>query len=358
MLASLPLTLIITGMHRSGTSLTASILQEAGVNIGDKLAPATPTNKKGHFEDVEFVDFHKQVLASQGFYDAGWTSYSRVLVPETYFPLAQKLIQKRSDKPLWGWKDPRTVLFLDFWKELLPNSFFIFVYRPPWETIDSLYRRNIKEVDEVFYQEPELALQTWYSYNHAILRFYQNYPCQSLLIPLEYLTQDPNLLIQLVNKKAGTELALPSTVDLIDQSLLNQEVSSSHRPTILQKYFPETITLYQQLEQASISSGTLSSQSLGILPIYKNWVLKDWSELRRLEFVLNNKEKELQECHEKSSNLERKLTALQNKIIAIEASKFWQLRNIWFFLKSLIFRKEYKDFSPTQNSTVKSKNYE
>ena len=32
-----PTVLIITGIHRSGTSLTASLFQSVGVNIGEKL---------------------------------------------------------------------------------------------------------------------------------------------------------------------------------------------------------------------------------------------------------------------------------------------------------------------------------
>ncbi|MEL7418373.1 MAG: hypothetical protein AAGK10_07335 [Cyanobacteria bacterium J06555_3] len=43
--------IIITGMHRSGTSLTASLLQSAGVYLGDRLMSADSGNAKGYFED-------------------------------------------------------------------------------------------------------------------------------------------------------------------------------------------------------------------------------------------------------------------------------------------------------------------
>jgi hypothetical protein len=37
-------TLIVTGMHRSGTSLLASALEQAGLSIGDRLLGATLMN--------------------------------------------------------------------------------------------------------------------------------------------------------------------------------------------------------------------------------------------------------------------------------------------------------------------------
>ncbi|MEY2858272.1 MAG: hypothetical protein RLZZ74_2584, partial [Cyanobacteriota bacterium] len=49
---STPSVMIITGMHRSGTSLTASLLQSAGVNLGDRLMSEDRGNSKGHFEDL------------------------------------------------------------------------------------------------------------------------------------------------------------------------------------------------------------------------------------------------------------------------------------------------------------------
>lgn len=54
--------IVITGMGRSGTSLVSSLLQRAGVHIGDQLLPPYPDNPRGYFEDVEFYEFHEQLL--------------------------------------------------------------------------------------------------------------------------------------------------------------------------------------------------------------------------------------------------------------------------------------------------------
>lgn len=318
-----PLTLVIAGMHRSGTSLTASLLQSAGVDIGEKLAPATPTNVKGHFEDLAFVEFHKQVLSSQGLNNAGWTSgHSQVSVPEQYVALAKSIIDQRCDKPLWGWKDPRTVLFLNFWHRLLSNPFFIFVYRSPWETIDSLYRRNIESVDDVFYGNPNLALQTWEIYNRTILTFFYNYPDQSLLIPIEDIIQNPNILIKRITEKTEVQLESPPT-DLLDTSLLKTEVSNSHRPTLLKEYFPEVIDLYQQLNEASTSSINVGKESY--FTNYKHWVLQDWLDLRRVEFCLKQTQHHLNREQQSLSQLKQENEELKQTISAMESSKIWKI---------------------------------
>jgi hypothetical protein len=65
--------LVIVGMHRSGTSLTAALLQAMGVDVGKNLYLADPNNVKGYFEDVEFLEFQRQVLqACCDPNDPGW----------------------------------------------------------------------------------------------------------------------------------------------------------------------------------------------------------------------------------------------------------------------------------------------
>ena len=35
---------------------------------------------------------------------------------------ARTLVSARASRPFWGWKDPRTCLFLEFWDRLLPQA--------------------------------------------------------------------------------------------------------------------------------------------------------------------------------------------------------------------------------------------
>ena len=94
--------IIITGMHRSGTSLTASLLQSAGVKIGDRLMGKGTGNSQGHFEDLDFVEFHQQVLESQGLNIAGWTEDNCILVPARYRPEGSRFTHHTSSSHYLG----------------------------------------------------------------------------------------------------------------------------------------------------------------------------------------------------------------------------------------------------------------
>jgi hypothetical protein len=178
--------IIITGMHRSGTSLLASMFYHAGLHLGDQLLSPTRANPRGYFEDVEFVAFHDEVLRH-----LGTTMY---LEPEPDGPVAAShreraagMIAARDARPAWGWKDPRTSLFLDLWLELVPDARFVFAYRSPAEVVDSLRRRGDAELQRRYPGAAFLArfgvpryrtrraLELWCSYNERIVSFVEQH---------------------------------------------------------------------------------------------------------------------------------------------------------------------------------------
>lgn len=154
-------------MHRSGTSAAMALLRAAGVHIGTRLHE---DDTLGHSENLDFVELHQQALASQGLSSAGWTTEREITAPAV--DDARAAIARNAQQGPWGWKDPRTTLFLDFWHSLLPRAHFVFVYRAPWEVIDSLFRRR----DFMFFWSPALALEIWMHYNARILAFARRVP--------------------------------------------------------------------------------------------------------------------------------------------------------------------------------------
>uniref|UniRef100_A0ACD5GVA3 Sulfotransferase family protein n=1 Tax=Desertifilum tharense IPPAS B-1220 TaxID=1781255 RepID=A0ACD5GVA3_9CYAN len=241
---------MLIGMHRSGTSLTASLLQDIGVDLGDRLVGEDVGNEKGHFEDLDFVEFHKNVLRSQSLDLDGLTLADDIPVLDRYRETAQALIEENLKHRLWGWKDPRTTLFLDFWHSLLPQANFILVYRSPWEVVDSLYRRGSDELIEAY---PERAVEFWMHYNQKMLEFYAKSPERCLLINLSHIVRDPSGLIAALNQKFQLQLPPPSP-DIIDLSLLSDRISHSHRPVLIEKYYPEALELYRELEAKATPS--------------------------------------------------------------------------------------------------------
>ena len=55
--------IIVAGMHRSGTSIVASLLSALGVDIGQRLLPPDKGNPRGYFEDIDFLEFQRRVLS-------------------------------------------------------------------------------------------------------------------------------------------------------------------------------------------------------------------------------------------------------------------------------------------------------
>src|SRR5215470_8442214 len=96
---------VLTGMHRSGTSLVASMLSALSIDMGQELLPADSNNVRGYFEDVEFLELQRRMLTAScpandgGHPDWGWTESERLdrnRLSE-FLPEASALIATRSD---------------------------------------------------------------------------------------------------------------------------------------------------------------------------------------------------------------------------------------------------------------------
>ena len=55
-------TIVILGMHKSGTSMVAGVLEKLGVNMGKELLGPHWSNPLGHFENVKFVNLDERIL--------------------------------------------------------------------------------------------------------------------------------------------------------------------------------------------------------------------------------------------------------------------------------------------------------
>lgn len=198
--------LIVGGMHRSGTSLTASLFASAGIDLGPELLGASPSNPLGHFEDVGFYEFHRRALVAQGIVSEGYTATSHATVPAALEPEARELVAARQRRGVaWGWKDPRTTLFLDFWKATLPEARCVFVFRRPWEVADSLFRRG----DQTFALNPSFAFDVWTHYNRLILDFARRHPTTCMVFEISQIIADPEAALAAVRSRLDVPLQSP-----------------------------------------------------------------------------------------------------------------------------------------------------
>ena len=348
---------IIAGMHRSGTSLTAAILEKAGVNVGNELLEANTGNPQGYFEDKDFLSLHQEILISQGLSAEGWTTLGRVDVPQQFWAQAMALCDRRtSQHTLWGWKEPRTTLFLEFWAGLLPDAQFIFPYRVPWEVIDSLFVRG----DPAFHRHPNFAAEVWIAYNQAVLDFCQRHPSQTFLFNCDVLKTDENQFVNGIAEKLELSLSAP-TETLFQADVMHAQVSDTHRPALLASHCPQALEVYQALEaQAELPSQSppLDIAALTAAADHPDWVLQDWFtasraqgiaakmapmqvELQKIHAELHKTQIELQQTQAQLMEAQAQADHWQTITQAMEANRLWQLRNAWVGLKGALgLRKE------------------
>ena len=192
-------------MHRSGTSMISQWLYNSGFHLGEQLLGPGVGNVEGHFEDVDFIDFHKEVLKANQLPETGLTDK-----PILQLSLAQKqklkgiIEDKNKISDEWGWKDPRTCLFLPVYRELIPHAFYLIIVRDFASTVISLIsrifvKRNTKKrgfIDrfiwktvrgqlrrrKLFKNLTEPYIKVWIANNKAIRNHISKLPKNSFLV--------------------------------------------------------------------------------------------------------------------------------------------------------------------------------
>src|SRR5215216_5155315 len=134
----------IAGMHRSGTSMVARLLNLCGVSLGDEkdLTFVAEDNPEGFWEHSKFHSLNEEILASfNGSWDmppslpSDWKNSIRLMAITRN---AKLVIEEMSHYPVWGWKDPRNSLTIAYWKRLIPDLRIVICLRNPIDVYHSL----------------------------------------------------------------------------------------------------------------------------------------------------------------------------------------------------------------------------
>ncbi len=236
--------LVIGGMHRSGTSLLASLVHGAGMPMGQRLLAAGNGNVAGHYEDLDFVELHERILVGNGLGSEGFTADRLPTIPDRARHEALALVAARRGLGTpWGWKDPRTVLLLDDWAEMVPEARFILVFRAPWEVADSLFRRG----DPAFFHNPPLALSVWQHYNRNLVGFAARHPDRCLVRELPQVIAGPGDLFDAIRRQFGIPLGAPPA-DRFHDGLLHTSADGA-RARLVKTSCPEAWTTYLELRR-------------------------------------------------------------------------------------------------------------
>jgi hypothetical protein len=155
----------VLGMHRSGTSCLAGSLHRQGMFMGT-VTPPRPSNRRGHFESFDVMDLQDELLeASNG---AWWGPPDAVEWRPEHYEKARAILAEHAGRPVWGFKDPRTLLTLEGWRRLVPDLQPIGIFRHPLRVARSLNTRDDMRL--------ETGLRLWKDYNERLVRFHTEAP--------------------------------------------------------------------------------------------------------------------------------------------------------------------------------------
>lgn len=168
----------ILGMHRSGTSAIARAVNLLGVYLGEPgnlIPPDENINPKGYWEHRIINKIHENILNALS---RTWNDIFPM--PDEWLTLPQiqpyrrellDLIEREfAGHPIWGWKEPRTCLFVPLWKEILAESnvdvSYVIVLRNPIDIAKSLQKRDSISLGE--------SLILWLQYTLSALLHTRN----------------------------------------------------------------------------------------------------------------------------------------------------------------------------------------
>src|SRR5688572_4329633 len=122
----------VLGMHRSGTSMLARIVNLLGVSLGPAahLTGPNAANARGFWENFRMVDLSNRRLGRcGGSWDEPPAVPDRWEVSPELEPVRRAATQvsgqELSAAALWGWKDPRAGIRFPFWQQLVPAMQYV-----------------------------------------------------------------------------------------------------------------------------------------------------------------------------------------------------------------------------------------
>jgi hypothetical protein len=205
---------LVLGMHRSGTSLVTRGLQALGVYLGNDFLETRPDNPTGYWEDKSIVDINERVLGVLGL---TWEDISLIERRQLEQPQIRALQLEAinyvsssfASQPLWGFKDPRAIRLLPFWRSVLHDcgseEAYLVAIRNPLSVAASLFQRQA--------MEPAAAHRLWLVYIIPFLRDIIDKPF--VVVDYDLFMHDPhqqleriarNLKIPLTDKMSSPEI--------------------------------------------------------------------------------------------------------------------------------------------------------
>lgn len=243
--AAPPSGLLVLGMHRSGTSALARVLDLCGADIGARILGGSAGNESGHWEDAIAVELHERLLASLGTrwdeafgLPADWSKGEAAKAARE--TVGAYLEGNRSLHALWAVKDPRLSLFADLWiagaRDAGQQLGAVVMLRHPLEVANSLSAR-----DGI---APGRGLLLWLDYTLAAVRAAEDLPC--VIVTYDQLLMDWRSCVSRIRDLPGgrhlrIDEATASAVDgfLDGNRRHHREIRAASMPKIVSEAWTE-----------------------------------------------------------------------------------------------------------------------
>ena len=215
----------VLGMHRSGTSAVARILNLMGAYYGGEQAGTgrSDQNIKGFWERRDVRDLNDDMLFGAG---CDWDCVAKLDVDALSAEARSRYVDAAADIVLnmdahrpWFIKEPRLCLLFPIWRQVLEKPFCIHVLRNPLEVAHSLRTRNGIPI--------WTGLALWETYNLHALNASAGLPC--VFVNYEDLMKNASVVVEELHaalvEKGGYGLRTPPADELsrfLDDALYRQ----------------------------------------------------------------------------------------------------------------------------------------
>ena len=257
--------IFVLGMHRSGTSAVARILNLMGVYFGGEHVGTgrSDQNVKGFWERRDVRDLNDDLLFSLG---CDWDCVADfdldALSAETksaYADAAADIVLNMDAHRPWFIKEPRLCLLFPIWRQALENPFCIHVLRNPLEVAHSLKTRNGIPI--------KVGLALWEIYSLQALD--SSAGLRRVFVSYEDLMQNPPVVVQRLHsvlvEQGGFGLRVPSDDELsqfLDDALYRhrkterslRSVATAHQLQLYEALLGDTDALRTSLPGPSRSA--------------------------------------------------------------------------------------------------------
>lgn len=252
--------IVVTGMHRSGTSLVAMTLEALGVSFGDhaRFYAADEWNERGYFERRDVMDINNRMitgfartgsklsaLAGQIRYLAEPDVDSVVARGSRFADDIRMVTDEIGDGAI---KDPRLCITWSAWSDHVDIEACVLCLRHPHEVADSLQRRQRIPM--------ALGLRFWRYHMDALRR---RTPANLIVVDLDSLTSRPEVELQALVTQLGLGLDSGEALRRFE-AVYEPELTRSRPPEDRPALTGETRDLWVWLAGHRATAGTESPE--------------------------------------------------------------------------------------------------